>query len=60
MGLPELTETQIEQIARIIGDTQGGLTGSEIGRFLAQCQMEDPDPEMSFALLNVVLSRLKD
>ncbi len=47
MGLPELTETQIEQIACIIGDTQGGLTGSEIGRFLAQCQMEDPDPEMS-------------
>ena len=47
MGLPELTETQIEQIARIIGDTQGGLTGSEIGHILAQCHIDDPDPEMT-------------
>ena len=47
MGLPDLTETQIEQIARIIGDTQGGLTGSEIGHILAQCHIDDPDPEMT-------------
>lgn len=47
MGLPELTENQIERIARIIGDTQDGLTGYEIGRILAQCQMEDPDPGMT-------------
>ena len=43
MTLPQLTPNQIEQIARIIGDTRAGFTGSELGHLLAQCSMDDPD-----------------
>lgn len=43
MDLPTLTPNQIEQIARVMGDTTNGFTGSEIGHHLAQCHMEDPD-----------------
>lgn len=44
MTLPRLTSNQIEQIARIIGDTTNGLTGSEIEHHLAQCCINDPNP----------------
>ena len=47
MALPRLSSNQIEQIARIMGDTRGGFTGSEIGHFLAQCKMDDPDPGLT-------------
>lgn len=43
MDLPTLTPNQIEQIARVMGDTTNGFTGSKIGHHLAQCHMEDPD-----------------
>jgi len=43
MTLPRLTPNQIEQIARTLGDTNNGFTGSEIGHCLAQCHMADPD-----------------
>lgn len=43
MELPRLTPNQIEQIARVMGDTGDGFTGSEIGHLLAQCRMDDPD-----------------
>ena len=43
MTLPQLTPNQIEQIARIVGDTSAGFTGSELGHLLAQCRMDDPD-----------------
>ena len=44
MAFPRLTPNQIEQIARIMGDTSYGFTGSELGHRLAQCHMDDPDP----------------
>jgi hypothetical protein len=34
----------LESICRIIGDTDKGLSGTEIGRILADCQIEDTDP----------------
>lgn len=46
MALPILSSSQIERIARIMGDTDGdcrGLKGFEIGHHLAQCHMDDPD-----------------
>lgn len=43
MSLPQLTQIQIEQIAHIIGDTYEGLSNTEIGHFLAQCRLRDPD-----------------
>ena len=47
MALPTLTPNQIEQIARIMGGTEKGFTGYELGHHLAQCRMDDPDPTLT-------------
>lgn len=47
MTMPKLTPYQIEQIARIIGNTDAGFTGSELGHLLAQCHIDDPNPELT-------------
>lgn len=47
MGLPALSQPQIEQIAKVLGDTGNGFTGSEIGHHLAQCRIPDPDPGLT-------------
>lgn len=47
MALPTLTQPQIVQIAKVLGDTERGFTGTEIGHHLLQCHMEDPDPELT-------------
>ena len=47
MALPTLTANQIEQIAHIMGDTDNGFTGTELGHHLAQCHMADPDLGMT-------------
>ena len=47
MAMPNLTKPQIEQIARILGDTNNGYTGSEIGHLLMQCNMQDMDPGLT-------------
>ncbi|MDD5772492.1 MAG: TIGR02391 family protein [bacterium] len=38
---------QIEQIAKILGDTKFRLTGTEIGRFLAETRIMDTDPAIT-------------
>ena len=47
MALPTLTPNPIEQIAHIMGNTENGFTGSELGHHLAQCRMADPDPTLT-------------
>lgn len=47
MALPRLTPNQIDNIAQILGDTEKGFTGSEIGHHLAQCRIADPDPTIT-------------
>ena len=47
MTLQQLSPSQIERIAQILGDTFKGFSGSEIGHHLAQCQIADPDPGMT-------------
>ncbi len=42
--IPKLKETHLEAICGIIGDTATGLTGSEMGRLLGRCGIEDPLP----------------
>lgn len=37
-------QSQLEAIAAALGDTDAGLTGSEIGHLLATCQIDDTDP----------------
>lgn len=41
---PAPTPAQIEQICKALGDTNNGLTGSEIGRMLADLGIADVDP----------------
>jgi hypothetical protein len=38
-------EEHLQAAADILGGTYGGLTGSEIGRLLAQCGIDDPYPD---------------
>ncbi|UOG32656.1 TIGR02391 family protein [Leptospira noguchii] len=38
---------QIEMLSKILGDTNFGLTGAEISRFLAQSNIRDTDPGMT-------------
>lgn len=47
MDLPTLTPSQIEQIARIVGDTEKGYSGTEIEHSLAQCRINDPSPDIT-------------
>ena len=44
MNFPQLSNTQIEQIARILGDTENGYTGSEIGHLLSMNGIQDVSP----------------
>lgn len=38
---------QLEAIAKVLADTNNGLTGTEIGRILEECKIEDPDPTIT-------------
>lgn len=44
---PPFTSAALEAIAKVLGDTDSGLTGSEIGHVLAQCKVEDIDPTLT-------------
>lgn len=44
---PPLSPGQLESLCRILADTDQGLTGSEIGRLLAQARIQDADPGMT-------------
>ncbi len=37
----------LESLAKVLADTSEGLTGTEIGRLLAACQMSDPTPTIT-------------
>ena len=41
---PRLSDANLEALCDILGDTGTGLTGSEIGRFLRECNIQDPLP----------------
>lgn len=41
---PPFPQQHLEQIAHILGDTETGLTGSEIGHALTSCEIPDVDP----------------
>ncbi|MHC4542585.1 MAG: TIGR02391 family protein [Planctomycetota bacterium] len=44
MKIPSFSEANLEQVCNVLGDTSTGLTGSEIGRYLQECGIEDPNP----------------
>jgi hypothetical protein len=45
--IPKFDEANLQAISDIIGDTSSGLTGSEIGRYLRECGIPDPMPQMT-------------
>lgn len=47
----------LESIAKILGDTSDGFTGSQISIYLRECSIDDPDPHMTkWKRLSVALS----
>lgn len=52
------TQSQLEAIADALGDTELGLTGSEIGHLLAVCRLPDPTPTITkrYRLLNAFVA----
>ena len=47
MPVPELPLPVLEQLSNVLADTDTGLKGSEIGRYLQQCGIPDPEPAMT-------------
>ena len=45
--VPVFDGQQLESIARLLADTDEGLTGSQIGHLLQECRMADPTPSMT-------------
>lgn len=43
--IPSFNEQVLRAICDVLGNTSEGLTGSEIGQLLAQCNIHDPSPE---------------
>jgi hypothetical protein len=46
-AIPTIDEPNLEAIYNILGDTDTGLTASEIGRYLRECGFPDPIPQMT-------------
>lgn len=46
-AIPSIEDTHLEAICNVLGDTSGGLTGTEIGRYLRECGIADPLPSMT-------------
>ena len=47
MAIPELPLPVLEQLSNVLADTSTGLTGSQIGRYLRECGIPDPEPSMT-------------
>lgn len=47
MKIQLFDEAILEQLCNILGDTNTGLSGSQIGRYLGECGIGDPNPGMT-------------
>lgn len=45
--VPVLEEAQLRAVCEVLGQTDSGLTGSEIGKLLRACSISDPYPTMT-------------
>lgn len=45
--IPPFSSQHLEAISKVLGDTEKGLTGPEIGRLLEECKITDPDPTIT-------------
>jgi uncharacterized protein (TIGR02391 family) len=46
-AIPKLDDANLQALCDILGATDTGLTGSEIGRYLGECGIADPIPQMT-------------
>jgi hypothetical protein len=46
-AIPKIKDANLQAICEILGATDTGLTGSEIGRYLHECGCPDPIPQMT-------------
>ncbi|MFQ5874757.1 MAG: TIGR02391 family protein, partial [Dehalococcoidia bacterium] len=58
-AIREFSQAEMEQVCAILADTGSGLTGSEIGRLLAQLKIHDPTPTVTkrHRLFNALAAR---
>lgn len=61
MKITSFKQPNLEQLCNVLGDTQTGLTGSEIGRYLAECGIDDPNPTMTkrYRLFEALIEKQK-
>ena len=45
--IPPFTQSDLEALANVLGDTSDGLTGSEIHHFLLVAKIDDVDPAIT-------------
>lgn len=43
MGFPTLLESELLAVSKVLGDTEFGFTGTEIGLLLSECGLKDID-----------------
>ena len=55
MPVPKFNEAHLEELCNILGATDTGLTGSEIGRYLHQVGASDPQPNMAPSIVVPIL-----
>ena len=46
-AIPSIQEPTLQALCDVLGATDSGLTGTEIGRYLAECGIADPVPSMT-------------
>lgn len=47
MPVPDFPLPALEQLSNVLADTSTGLTGTEIGRYLKECGIPDPEPSIT-------------
>ncbi|MEZ5537054.1 MAG: hypothetical protein R3F02_15705 [Thiolinea sp.] len=47
MVLPTFDNGVLESVSEVLGDTEKGFTGSEIGRYLKECNIPDILPSLA-------------
>ena len=58
-AIPSLNESHLQALCEVLGDTTSGLSGSEIGRYLSECNIPDPTPTLTkrFRLLEALRAK---
>lgn len=62
MSVASFKEATLEQLCNVLGETNSGLSGSEIGRYLRECGIADPNPGMTkrIRLYEALLARQRE